>query len=78
MTQDVGIIVEALRESNILEVRSDGVAVRTRDNPTIWPITRAQARAQEEAAAAEAVVSVIEVVIIRRGCPSVRWSVTFS
>ena len=57
MTQDVSMIVEALRESSILEVRSDGVSVRTRENPTIWPITRAQARAQEEAAAAEIVVS---------------------
>ena len=42
MTQDVSLITEALRESTILEVRSDGVSVRTRENPTIWPINRAQ------------------------------------
>ena len=59
MTQDVSMIVEALRESNILEVRSDGIAVRTRENPTIWPITRAQAKAQEEAAAAEAAAAAV-------------------
>ena len=42
MTQDVNMIVEALRESSILEVRGDGVAVRTKENPTIWPINRSQ------------------------------------
>ena len=42
MTQDVAMIVEALRESSILEVRPDGIAVRTKENPTIWPINRAQ------------------------------------
>ena len=43
------MIVEALRESTILEVRADGVAVRTKENPTIWPINRAQEDTGEQA-----------------------------
>lgn len=37
LTQDVGLVIQALQQSPLLEVK-DGVKVRTVDDPEKWPI----------------------------------------